>query len=61
MEVHNLYRDEDMKEQLLSFSVVFSIDSAFFSLVQACWFIDHEKFEVSETMGTKTKIRGLWG
>lgn len=43
-----LHSDEDMKEKLLSFSVVFSIDSAFFCLVQACWFIDHEKFEVSK-------------
>jgi hypothetical protein len=48
-------RDEDMKDQLLSFSVVFSIDSSFFSLVQACWFIDHEKFEVSQIIVPGTR------
>ncbi|XKL61083.1 hypothetical protein PGB90_008140 [Kerria lacca] len=38
-------RDEDIKEQLFSFSVVFSIDVSYFLLVQACWYLDHEKFE----------------
>ncbi|XKL63400.1 hypothetical protein PGB90_005764 [Kerria lacca] len=37
--------DEDIKEQLFSFSVVFSIDVSYFLLVQACWYLDHEKFE----------------
>lgn len=36
-----------MKEQLLSFPIVFSVDQPFFLLVQACWLVDHEKFDVS--------------
>ncbi|XKL64589.1 hypothetical protein PGB90_004675 [Kerria lacca] len=45
LDVCDYRRDEDIKEQLFSFSVVFSIDVSYFLLVQACWYLDHEKFE----------------
>ncbi|XP_065200362.1 protein ELYS isoform X2 [Planococcus citri] len=45
LDVCDYHRDEEMKEQLLSFSIIFFPDSKFLSLVEACWLIDHEKFE----------------
>lgn len=47
LDVCDYHRDEDIKEQLLSFSIIFFPESKFLSLVEACWLIDHEKFEVN--------------
>lgn len=46
-----------MKEQLLSFSIIFFPDSKFMSLVEGCWLIDHEKFEVCIFYGDRKFLK----